>query len=148
MTKTYYVDASGQIAGRLCSKVAKLLLTGNSVVVVHADHALFSGSRATVMEQFFARLKIASVVHPKHGPFHPRTPPAILTRMVRGMIPRTKPSGAAALKRLRVYGEVPKELGKVTFSALEEAKATKPLAYYVPLGEVAARIGWKGATGA
>jgi large subunit ribosomal protein L13 len=142
--KTVYIDASGQIAGRLCSKVAKLLLLGNSVVIVHADQALFSGSRATVMKQFFDRLKIASVVHPKHGPFHPRTPPAILTRMVRGMIPRSKPSGAAAIKRLRVYGGIPKELGRVSFTAFDEAKATKPLAYYVPLGEVASRIGWKG----
>ncbi|MGI0090500.1 MAG: 50S ribosomal protein L13 [Nitrososphaerales archaeon] len=146
--KTFYVDASGQIAGRLCSKVAKLLLSGNSVVVVHADQVLFSGSRATVMEHFFARLKIASVVHPKHGPFHPRTPPGILTRMVRGMIPRTKPSGVAAIRRLRVYGEVPKQFGKVSFSAFDEAKATKPLAYYVPLGEIATRIGWKGVAGA
>ncbi|MCL4519110.1 MAG: 50S ribosomal protein L13 [Thaumarchaeota archaeon] len=143
--KTYYVDASGQIAGRLCSKVAKLLLQGNSVVVVHADRALFSGQRSNVMGAFFERLKIASVVHPRHGPFHPRTPEGILTRMVRGMIPRSKPSGAAAFKRLRVFGEVPKDLGKVTFTNFEDAKATKPIAYYVPLAEVAERIGWKGA---
>lgn len=146
--KTYYVDASGLIAGRLCSKVAKLLLVGNSVIVVNAEKALFSGARSSVMSDFFERLKIASIVHPKHGPFHPRTPDRILTRMVRGMIPRSKPSGAAALRRLRVYVEVPEQYGKITFSSFEEAKATKPLAYYVPLGEVAGKIGWKGAAGA
>lgn len=146
--KTYYVDASGQIAGRLCSKVAKLLLVGNSVVVVNAEKALFSGSRSNVMFDFFERLKIASVVHPKHGPFHPRTPEGILTRMVRGMIPRSKPSGLAALRRLRVYVEVPERYAKVTFDSFVEAKARKPLAYYVPLGEVAQKIGWKGAAGA
>ena len=142
------MDASGQIAGRLCSKVAKLLLVGNSVVVVNADKALFSGARSNVMFDFFEKLKIASVVHPKHGPFHPRTPVGILTRMVRGMIPRTKPSGLAALRRLRVYVEVPEQFAKVKFDSFEDAKATKPLAYYVPLGEVAQRIGWKGAAGA
>jgi|SRR5579862_932450 len=142
----YYVDASGQIIGRMCSKVAKLLLTGNSVVIVHAERALFSGHRSNVMGAFFDRLKIASVVHPKHGPFHPRTPAGIMTRMVRGMIPRTKPSGVAALRRLRVYTDVPKGLEKIQFTNFEEAKATKPLAYYVPLGEVAERIGWKGAS--
>jgi large subunit ribosomal protein L13 len=147
-TKTLYVDASGQIAGRLCSKVAKLLLVGNSVVVVNADKALFSGARPSVMGDFFERLKIASVVHPRHGPFHPRTPAGILTRMVRGMIPRNKPSGVSALRRLRVYVEVPEEYGRVSFTSFDEAKATKPLAYYVPLGEVAERIGWKGAAGA
>jgi large subunit ribosomal protein L13 len=64
------------------------------------------------------------------------------------MIPRSKPSGTAALRRLRVYAEIPSQFGKVSFSNFEEAKATKPLAYYVPLGEVAERIGWKGAAGA
>ncbi|MDA4111278.1 MAG: 50S ribosomal protein L13 [Thaumarchaeota archaeon] len=141
----YYIDASGQILGRMGSKVAKLLLNGNSVVVVHADKVLLSGSRASVMRDFFDRLKIASVVHPKHGPFHPRTPAGMLTRMIRGMIPRSKPSGIAALRRLRVYTEIPKELEKISFTNFEEAKATKPLAYYIPLGEVAQRIGWKGA---
>ena len=146
-SKTIYVDASGQIAGRLSSKVAKLLLVGNNVVVVNAERALFSGSRSNVMFDFFERLKIASVVHPKHGPFHPRTPEMIFTRMVRGMIPRTKSSGVSALKRLRVYSETPKQYAKVTFNNFGEAKASKPLAYYVPLGEIAQRIGWKGASG-
>jgi len=141
----YYVDATGQILGRMGSKVAKLLISGNSVVIVNADKVLLSGNRASVMRDFFDRLKIASVVHPKHGPFHPRTPAGMLTRMIRGMIPRTKPSGVAALRRLRVYTEAPKGLEKVSFTNFEEAKATKPLAYYIPLGEVAQRIGWKGA---
>lgn len=142
--RAFYVDASGQIAGRMCSKVAKLLLTGNSVTIMNADKALFSGLRQMVMADFLERLKIASVVHPKHGPFHPRTPSGILTRMVRGMIPRTKPSGAASLKRLRVYDNVPEKYGRIELSNFKEAEATKPLAYYVPLGEVAHRIGWKG----
>lgn len=145
--KTLYVDASGQIAGRLCSKVAKLLLNGNSVVVVHAESALFSGNRASVLGDFFDRLKIASVVHPKHGPFHQRTPSGILTRMVRGMIPRRKSSGEAALRRLRVYGEIPQKLSKASFTTFDDTKATKPLAYYVALGDIASRIGWKGAGG-
>jgi large subunit ribosomal protein L13 len=141
----YYVDASGQVLGRMGSKVAKLLLTGNSVVIINADKVLLSGNRAMVMRDFFDRLKIASVVHPKHGPFHPRTPAGMLTRMIRGMIPRTKSSGLAALKRLRVYTEAPEEFAKASFTSFEEAKATKPQAYYVTLGEVAQRIGWKGA---
>lgn len=146
-TKTFYVDASGQIAGRLCSRVAKLLIDGNSVVMVHAENALFSGNRSSIMGDFFDRLRIASVVHPKHGPFHPRTPTGILTRMVRGMIPRRKSSGEAALKRLRVYGDIPSELTKAVFISFDDAKATKPLAYYVALGDIASRIGWKGAGG-
>jgi large subunit ribosomal protein L13 len=128
------------------SKVAKLLLNGNSVVIINADKVLLSGSRANIMQDFFDRLKIASVVHPKHGPFHPRTPAGMLTRMIRGMIPRSKTSGLEALRRLRVYIQPPEDLAKATYTNFEEAKATKPLAYYTSLGEVAQRIGWKGAS--
>jgi large subunit ribosomal protein L13 len=140
----HYIDASGQIVGRMSSRISKLLLNGDSVVIVHADKALFSGHRSSVMGDFFERLKIASVVHPKHGPFHPRTPAGILTRIIRGMIPRTKSSGVSAIRRLRVYTDVPKGMEKLSFTNFDDAKATKPLAYYVPLGEVAHRIGWKG----
>lgn len=142
--KTYYVDAEGKIAGRLCSHVAKLLLEGNRVIVVNAESTLFSGSRRNIMTEWAARLNLGSVVHPKHGPFHPRTPDGILSRMVRGMLPRRKPSGAAALKRLRVYVGVPEEYSKVSFTDFEDSKATKPIAFYFPLGEIAAKIGWKG----
>ena len=140
----HYVDASGQIAGRMCSNVAKLLLNGDSVTIVNAEKTLISGRRGNVMFGYLEYLKIASVVHPKHGPFHARTPEGIVTRMVRGMIPRRKPSGVTAIRRLRVYVGVPKNLSKVKFSGFENATATKPIAYYVPLSEIATRIGWKG----
>lgn len=140
----HYVDASGKIAGRLCSKVAKLLLNGDRVIVLNSERALISGQRGSVMKSWLEYLKIASVVHPKHGPFHSRTPNGIITRMVRGMLPRRKPKGAAALKRLRVYVGVPEEYGKVKLEDYEESKATKPSAYYVSLSEIAGRIGWKG----
>ncbi|MHB1908863.1 MAG: 50S ribosomal protein L13 [Nitrososphaerales archaeon] len=142
--ETHYVDASGQIGGRLCSNVAKLLLNGDRVVVVNAEKVLVSGQRSNVMSGWLEYLKIASVVHPKHGPFHNRTPDGILTRMVRGMVPRRKPSGASAMKRLRVYVGVPGRFEKTKFQRFESAAATKPTAYYVKLGEIASRIGWKG----
>lgn len=141
---TRYVDATGQIAGRLCSNVAKLLLVGQPVVVVNAERILFSGQRRSVMQGWFDYLKIASVVHPKHGPFHARTPEGILTRMIRGMIPRSKPKGISAMKRLRVYSGSPKEYANVKFSGFDNSTATKPIAYYIPLSEIASRIGWKG----
>jgi large subunit ribosomal protein L13 len=140
----HYVDASGQIAGRLCSNVAKLLLNGNRVVVVNARNTLISGQRQSVMNSWLEYLKIASVVHPKHGPFHSRTPDGIITRMVRGMVPRRKPKGEAAMRRLRVYAHIPEEYSKEKFETFENAKVTKPPAYYVSLAQIANRIGWKG----
>jgi large subunit ribosomal protein L13 len=140
----HYIDASGQIAGRLCSNIAKLLLNGDRVIVVNAEKTLISGQRGSVMKSWLEYLKIASVVHPKHGPFHSRTPDGIITRMVRGMVPRRKAKGEAAMKKLRVYVGVPENYAKLKFEGFENAAATKPPAYYVQLSEIANRIGWKG----
>jgi large subunit ribosomal protein L13 len=142
----HYIDAAGQIAGRLCSKVAKLLLNGDRVIVVNAEKTLISGERGSVMKSWLEYLKIASVVHPKHGPFHSRTPDGIITKMVRGMVPRRKPKGIAAMKRLRVYVGVPEDYAAIKFRGFDDAAATKPPAYYVRLSEIAKRIGWKGET--
>jgi large subunit ribosomal protein L13 len=141
---TRYIDATGQIAGRMCSNAAKILLGDGRVVIVNAEKTLFSGQRRSVMQGWFDYLKIASVVHPKHGPFHARTPEGILTRMIRGMVPRRKYKGASAMKRLRVYSGVPKEYAKVKFAGFENSAATKPTAYYITLSEIASRVGWKG----
>jgi large subunit ribosomal protein L13 len=140
----HYVDATGQIAGRLCSNTAKRLLNGEKVVIVNAEKCLFSGQRSAVMSAWLDYLKIASVVHPKHGPFHARTPDGILTRMIRGMGPRRKPKGEAAMKRLRVYVGIPDNFEGTKFAGFDNSKATKPSAYYVELSEIAHRIGWKG----
>jgi large subunit ribosomal protein L13 len=141
---TLYVDATNLIAGRLCSNVAKLLLNGNKVVVLNAEKTLISGQRSSVMQAWKEYLHISSVVNPVHGPFHQRTPNGILTRMIRGMVPRRKPKGIAAMHRLRVYVGVPKEYEKAKPQSFENSKATRPAAYYIPLSEIASKIGWKG----
>ncbi len=91
MSETIYVDATNQIAGRLASKVAKLILTGKRVVVLNAEKSLISGSRNSVINQWKERLELSSHVNPIYGPIHPRRPDNILRRMVRGMVPRKKP---------------------------------------------------------
>jgi len=138
------VDATGHIAGRLSSKVAKLLLEGQKVVIVNADAAVLSGRKRMLVQEFHKRLEIGGAVHPKYGPFHPRRPDRILSRMVRGMLPRTKPKGEAAMKRLRVYAGVPIEYGPAQKSTFVDAKATRRLTFYASLGDVAKEIGWKG----
>ncbi|MGA6922339.1 MAG: 50S ribosomal protein L13, partial [Nitrososphaeraceae archaeon] len=104
------VDATDCIAGRMCSRVSKLLLKGNRVSVVNSENAMLSGDRYMTINLYKEYLEISSVTNPIHGPFHPRRPDTILTRMVRGMIPKTKTSGIEAFKRLRVYIGVPEEL--------------------------------------
>ena len=101
------VDATNHVAGRLASHVAKLLLQGNRVSIVNCEKIMISGSRSNIVNEYKDFLKISSILNPKHGPFHPRRPDTIMTRMIRGMLPREKPSGIAAHKRLRAHIGIP-----------------------------------------
>ena len=139
---TVYVDATNQIAGRLSSKVAKLILSGKRVVVINAEKALVSGSRTSVINQWKERLELASKVNPIYGPIHPRRPDNILRRMVRGMVPRKKPKGALAMKRLRIYIGVPSAVAASNLTKFEDTNATRPVPVYVTMGDLSRSLGW------
>lgn len=139
-----YIDATGHIAGRLCSRVASEILRGRRVVVLNAEKAVISGKRDTVFEAWKQRLELGSKVNPMYGPLHPRRPDNILWRMVRGMVPKTKAKGTLGLKRLRVYMGVPAKYSGVTLTKVDDALATRPLPMYVTIAEVAHNIGWNG----
>ena len=138
------IDATNCIAGRICSHVSKLLMEGNRVAVVNAEKAMLSGNRYKTIELYKEHLSINSVTNPIHGPFHPRRPDTILSKMVRGMVPKRKPGGMAAFKRLRVYMGVPERIKGAKMQSFADSKITKPQSYYVSIGEVAKQIGWKG----
>jgi large subunit ribosomal protein L13 len=140
--ETVYIDATNQIAGRLSSKIAKLVLSGRRVVVVNAEKALISGSRTSVINQWKERLELGSKVNPIYGPIHPRRPDNILRRMVRGMVPRKKPKGATAMKRLRVYIGVPAGVDESKMTKFEETTATRPIPVYVTMGDLSKSLGW------
>ena len=142
--KNIVVDATNCIAGRMCSHVSKLLLQGNRVVIVNAEKAMLSGKRYKTIEQYKEHLEINSVTNPIHGPFHPRRPDTMLSKMVRGMVPKRKPSGMTAFGRLRVYIGVPEEMKKTKMESFSDSKITKPESYYISVGEIASELGWKG----
>ena len=126
----------------MCSRVSKLLLKGNRVSVVNSENAVVSGDRYMTINLYKEYLEISSATNPIHGPFHPRRPNTILTRMVRGMIPKTKTTGIEAFKRLRVYIGVPEELKNKKTEVIQEAKITKAPSKYTSIGEIAKEIGW------
>jgi len=142
--KLIVVDATNCISGRLCSKVSKLLLQGNRVSVVNAEKVMVSGNKYEVIESYKKRLEVGSIVNPIHGPFHPRRPDTIITKMIRGMVPKRKSSGMQSFKRLRVYIGVPDELKNSAMQSFEDAKITRPESFYISMSEVAKQIGWKG----
>lgn len=136
------VDGTDLIAGRLCSNVAKLLLQGNKVSIVNCENIMISGTRKNILGEYKKFLEIASILHPKHGPYHPRRPDTIISRMVRGMLPRKKSSGQDALKRLRAYIGVPNELKSFEKIQFDNAKIRKSNAYYTSMAELGRNVGW------
>jgi large subunit ribosomal protein L13 len=138
------IDAKDCIAGRMCSHISKLLLQGHHIRVVNAEKSMISGNRYKTIEEYKEYLTISSATNPIHGPFHPRMPDRILTRMVRGMLPKRKSSGLTALKRLRIYVAIPPDLKNAKLETFEDSKIRKPSSYFITLGELAKQIGWKG----
>ena len=136
------IDATNHIAGRLASNVAKLLLQGNRVTVINSEKIMISGRNRSIINEYKQFLKISSILHPKHGPFHPRRPDTIISRMVRGMLPRDKPSGKEALSRLRVYIGIPKDVKSLERIQIEKAKIRKSSALYTSVEELARNVGW------
>jgi large subunit ribosomal protein L13 len=136
------INAEGLILGRLSSHVAKRLRNGEEIVILNAEKAIISGRRKQLVE-FYAHRRTRGASQTKaKGPFYPRTSDAILKRTVRGMVEYKKPTGRAALKRLRVYLGVPKEFKDAKMETLETAK--KPhLAKFVHLGDISKELGAK-----
>jgi len=144
MENEVVIDATGHIMGRLASVVAKLLLNGKKVHVVNVENCYISGNRRSVIDEWKAFFNVKSRIHPRHTPKHHKRPDRIFTRVVRGMLPRNKPRGRQALKRLRTYHGIPEQLRGKKLLKVEDALARRPRPFYLTLGELAKELGWKG----
>jgi large subunit ribosomal protein L13 len=138
-TNNTIIDAKGLILGRMASVIAKRLLQGESIIVLNAEKAAISGKRLQIVKDAKTFLEIG---HPRKGPYHPRMPDRIVRRTVRGMLPRKKPKGKQAYKRLRVYLGIPKEFHDEEIQTIPEASTEKLKSPYITVGELAKEIGW------
>lgn len=141
-TSQVIVDGTDLVAGRLASHVAKMLLQGTRVTVINCEKIMISGTRSNIISEYRDFLEIASVLNPKHGPFHPRRPDTIIARMIRGMLPRKKPSGKTALSRLRTYIGTPSGTGSLERVELQKARITRPASTYVTMADLGRTVGW------
>ena len=138
------INGENAVLGRLASRVAKLLLDGYKVYVVNVDKVVIKGDRKAIIEDYMKRLWIKSNVNPRrHGPFKPRSPEGIFRRAVRGMLPRRKPRGKEAFRRLRVYRGVPDDLRDREIEVLEDTLYRENPYGYITLYELAKLIGWR-----
>ena len=136
------VDATDHIAGRLSSHVAKLLIKGNRVSIVNCDKIMISGTRSNIIQEYREFLEINSINHWKHGPKHPRRPDTIMKKMIRGMLPKEKPSGKTAHKRLRTYIGSPKEVKSLKKIKFEKAMIRKSSSNYTTMADLGRTVGW------
>jgi len=136
------VDATDHVAGRLSSQVAKLLIKGNRVSIVNCDKIMISGTRSNIINEYREFLEINSINHWKHGPKHPRRPDTIMKKMIRGMLPKEKPSGIEAHKRLRTYIGSPKEVKSLKKIKFEKAMIRKSSSNYTTMADLGRTIGW------
>ena len=136
---TIIIDAKGLILGRMASMVAKRLLQGATVTVLNAEKAAISGKRLQIVKDAKSFLEVG---HPRKGPYHYRRPDRIVRKTIRGMLPRKKPKGQQALKRLKVYLGTPSEFEDKEIQTIREASAEKLKSPYITVGELAKEIGW------
>jgi len=123
----------------MASHIAKRLLQGEKIIVVNAEEAAISGKRLSIVKEAKKYLEIG---HPRKGPLHRRRPDRIVRRTVRGMLPRKKPKGQQAYKRLKVFLEVPEEFKGKEMQTIPNANAEKLRCPYITVGKLAKEIGW------
>jgi len=138
------INAEGLILGRLASKVAKMLLEGEEVVIVNAEKAIITGNREDIFAKYKQRTELRTRTNPRRGPFYPKRSDEIVRRTVRGMLPWKTDRGRKAFKRLKVYVGVPKEFEDRELETIIEAHMSRlATPKYVTVGEVAKFLGGK-----
>lgn len=110
----YIVDAEGEIAGRLFSKIAAVLRgkhkpsftphvdTGDYVIVINADKIRFTGSKMKQKEYLTYSLYPGGQKSMGLAEMNTKFPERVIERGVRGMLPKTK-LGNAMVKKMFVY---------------------------------------------
>ncbi len=135
-----YIDATGLVAGRLASYVAKWALSGYRVFVVNAEKAIITGDKYTVFRIYKQKVDRGDWYK---GPFYPRQPHLILKRIIRGMLPWHSWRGRVAFKRIKCYIGIPEELKGKQFETIPEAKPRfeRGVVKYVTLEELSKFLG-------
>lgn len=143
---TILVDGKGHLLGRLASVIAKELLNGQEVVVLRCEEIDISGTRHRNRKNFQSYLQKRTNTNPKWGPFHHRAPRMILTKTVRGMLPRKTKRGEEAMARFKAFEGVPPAYAKTKRMVVPAALRIthlRPSAKYTNIGKLAGEMGWK-----
>ena len=112
--KWYVVDAEGQTVGRLAAEVAKVLRgkhkptftphvdTGDFVIVINAEKAVFTGKKLTDKIYFRHSGYNGGTTFTPAGQMQAKFPERVLEKAVRGMLPKNR-LGEQMYRKLNVY---------------------------------------------
>ncbi len=136
------VDGKDLVLGRVASKVAKSLLSGEDVVLLNAEKLVISGSPKATTEKYLVRRRLKDKANPEHSPHWPRRPDLLVRRVVRGMLPFKAARGRAAFKKLRVFAGVPKEFESAQKVVFEDFSKGKLNVKYLSVLDLCERLGY------
>jgi large subunit ribosomal protein L13 len=131
--KWFVVDASGQVLGRLATRVASILRgkhkpqyaphvdVGDHVIVVNASKIVLTGNKAKQKELHRYSGYPGGLKRTSYEKLLKERPELVVEKAIRGMLPRTK-LGRKMAKKLRVYPEAehPHEAQKPEVLVLNE----------------------------
>lgn len=112
--KWYIVDANGKILGRIATQIAKMIWgknnpkftpnvdTGDFVVVINAEKVRLTGKRETLKEYKHHSLYPGGQKIKTFKELIAKHPDRVITKAVRGMLPKTK-LGNKLITKLKVY---------------------------------------------
>jgi len=144
------IDGTNLILGRLCSKVAKLTLMGEKIVIINSKRVQISGNKRQIVAHYIHYKNIKTRSNPRKGPFRVGIRPDIFIRKtIRGMLPMKKQRGKDAIARVHTYISSIPEAKKAQYGSIEkmELPASKfnfeRLSHKsVQVAEVCKIIGW------
>ncbi|MEM3412145.1 MAG: 50S ribosomal protein L13 [archaeon] len=95
-------DLEGCILGRVASRVAKEALEGKQVWLINVEKAVITGDPEMVINKYRQRFSIKNIAKPEHSPSRSRRPDLFVSKIISGMLPRSK-RGKEAQKRIKVF---------------------------------------------
>ena len=135
------IDATDLILGRMCAKVAKKAMLGETIQIINCEKALITGNKKDIIAKYRHRLELGQ---PQKGPYIQRKSDRFVRRTVRGMVPFKQEKGRAAFERVMCYIGVPAAFKDKKTETIKEASIEKvPNLKYITVHEVCRQIGGK-----
>ncbi len=112
--KWHLIDAQGKVVGRVAEKVANIIRgrnkpiytphcdTGDFVVVINAEKAIFTGKKEVQKQYMSYSGYVGGEKYESAEKLRERRPELMIERAVKGMVPHNR-LGRAMLKKLHVY---------------------------------------------